>query len=58
MDNVVSYTITVIENMGTGSSTVVSTPFLAAPTDIIKVDIVKFDNTKESKVTILGNLTK
>ena len=58
VDNVTSYTITVIENMGLGPSTVVSTPFLATPTDIIKVDIVKFDPTKESKVTIIGNLTK
>jgi len=58
VDNVISYTITVIENMGVGPSNVVTTPFLAGPTDIIKVDIVKFDNTKESKVTIIGNLTK
>jgi len=58
VDNVTSYTITLIENMGTGPSTVVTTPFLATPTDVIKVDIVKFDNTKESKVTIIGNLTK
>ena len=58
VDNVISYTITVIENMGTGPSTVVTTPFLTTPTDIIKVDIVKFDPTKESKVTIIGNLTK
>ncbi len=58
VDNVTSYTITIIENMGVGPSTVVTTPFLATPTDIIKVDIVKFDTTKESKVTIIGNLTK
>ena len=58
VDNVTSYTITVIENMGVGPSTVVTTPFLATPTDVIKVDIVKFDATKEAKVTIMGNLTK
>ena len=44
--------------MGAGPSSVVTTPFLATPTDIIEVEIIKFDATKESKVTIIGNLTK
>lgn len=58
VDNVVSYVIEVIPNSGTGTPTTVTTPFLTGPDDVIKVTIVKFDSTKESKVTIIGNLTK
>jgi len=61
VDNVVTYVISVIENMGNGPTTVITNNtavFSVSPTDIIKVDIVKFDPTKEAKVTILGNLAK
>ena len=44
--------------MGSGPSTVVTTPFLAVGTDVLKVDIVKYDSNLESKVIIIGNLTK
>lgn len=47
--------------MGNGPTTVITNNtavFSVSPTDIIKVDIVKFDPTKEAKVTILGNLAK
>ena len=58
VDNVISYSIRRTENMGHGSTTTVTTPFLTTPTDVIQVMITKFDATKESKVTIIGNLTK
>ena len=58
VDNVVSFIITKIENMGSGPSTIVTTPFLAVGTDVLKVDIVKYDSNLESKVIIIGNLTK
>ena len=43
-ENVSSYTITKIADMGTGVSTVVTTPFSAIGTDVIKVVIIKVDN--------------
>jgi hypothetical protein len=58
VDNVITYTIQLISDNGTGTTTNVTTPFLALPTDVIKVIITKFDTTKESKVTIMGNFTK
>jgi len=57
-DNVLSYTITKIADMGTGVSTVVTTPFSALGTDVIKVVIIKVDGGLSSKVTLIGNLTK
>lgn len=55
-DNVTSYTITKYCCNGTGSPQTVTIPFSVLPTDVIKVDIVKTNNSLDSNVRLLGNL--